>query len=83
MSGIAFCRKTLRVLETLKLGKWLLGTSDRRGQDKSHKVRPVGWGWKHQQIPMTLQTLRMPRTTCDFRQHDIVAQLLTPCGSTQ
>ena len=33
MSGIASCRKALRVLETLKLGKWLLGTSDRRGQD--------------------------------------------------
>jgi hypothetical protein len=32
----------LRVLETLKLGKWLLGTSDRRGQDKSRKVRRVG-----------------------------------------
>ena len=42
MSGIASRRKALRGLETLKLGKWLLGTSDRRGQDKSRKVRPVG-----------------------------------------
>ena len=42
VTEIAFCRKALRVLATLKLGEWLPGTSDRRGQDKSRKVRPVG-----------------------------------------
>src|ERR1700756_857279 len=25
------------------LGSWAVGTSDRGGQDKSRKVRPVGW----------------------------------------
>ena len=41
MTGIAFCRKA-RVLGTLKLGECLLGTRNRRWQDKSRKVRPVG-----------------------------------------
>ena len=37
------CRMPLRVLGSLQLGNWALGTSDRRGQDKSRKVRAVGW----------------------------------------
>ena len=32
MTGIVFCRKTLRALATLKLGEWLPVTSDRRGK---------------------------------------------------
>ena len=43
MTGIAFCRVPLRVVGTVKLGKWALRASDRRGQDKSRKVRTVGW----------------------------------------
>jgi len=31
-----------RVLRVCWLGSWALGTSDRGGQDKSRKVRPVG-----------------------------------------
>ena len=42
--------------------------TNRRGQDKSRKVRPVGWGRKHQQILMTPQTLQIPGTSCDFWQ---------------
>jgi hypothetical protein len=42
MTGIAFCREPLRVLGSPKPGKWVLEGSDRGGQDKSRKVRPVG-----------------------------------------
>ena len=42
MTGIAFCRIPSGVIESEKPGGWVLGTSDRRGQDKSRKVRPVG-----------------------------------------
>ena len=42
MTGIAFCRKPARVLRPLDLGKWVSGCSNRRGQDKSRNVRPVG-----------------------------------------
>jgi hypothetical protein len=42
MIGIAFCREPLRVVGTVKLGKWALRPSDRRWQDKSRKVRSVG-----------------------------------------
>jgi hypothetical protein len=42
MTAIAFCCKPLRAFGSLKLGIWALGMSDRGGQDKSRKVRPVG-----------------------------------------
>jgi hypothetical protein len=42
MTGIAFCRNPSRAIESLKLGKLVLGISDRGWQDKSRKVRPVG-----------------------------------------
>ena len=42
MTGMALCRKPLRVLARSKLMRWVLGGSDRGGQDKSRKVRPVG-----------------------------------------
>jgi hypothetical protein len=58
MTGIAFCRKTRGFLESLELGIWALGASDRRWQDKARKVRAVGWGRKQQQAPTTWPTLR-------------------------
>ena len=42
MTGIAFCQNLSGVIQAEKLGEWVLGASDRRGQDKSRKVRPVG-----------------------------------------
>jgi hypothetical protein len=42
MTGIALCREPLRVLGSPKPGNWVLEGSDRGGQDKSRKVRPVG-----------------------------------------
>jgi hypothetical protein len=42
MTGIALCHAP-RVVGTVKLWKWALRASDRRGQDKSRKVRTVGW----------------------------------------
>ena len=42
MTRTAFCRKSPRVPRASWLGSWALGTSDRGGQDKSRKVRPVG-----------------------------------------
>jgi hypothetical protein len=43
MTGIAFCRKPPPALARSKLMRWALGGSDRRWQDKSRKVRTVGW----------------------------------------
>jgi hypothetical protein len=43
MTAIALCRKPLRGLARSKLMRWALGGSDRGGQDKSRKVRTVGW----------------------------------------
>ena len=43
MDRTACCRNRLRVFENLQLGNWALGTGDRGGQDKSRKVRTVGW----------------------------------------
>ena len=43
MTESASCRMPLRVLGSLQLGNWPLETSDRGGQDKSRKVRSVGW----------------------------------------
>jgi hypothetical protein len=42
MTESAFCHMRLRAIGSLLLGNWALGTSDRGGQDKSRKVRPVG-----------------------------------------
>ena len=43
MTAFAFSREWLRVLRRFRLTGWALGTSDRGGQDKSRKVRTVGW----------------------------------------
>jgi hypothetical protein len=43
MTAIALCRKPLRGLARSKLMRWALGGSDRGWQDKSRKVRTVGW----------------------------------------
>ena len=37
------------------------GVTNRLGQDKTRKVRAVGWGRNGQQIPTTRQTLRSNR----------------------
>jgi hypothetical protein len=42
MIRIVLCREPLRVLGNPKPGRWVLEGSDRGGQDKSRKVRPVG-----------------------------------------
>ncbi len=43
MGRTACWRKSPRVPRVSWLGSWALGTSDRGGQDKSRKVRTVGW----------------------------------------
>ena len=43
MTAFAFSRQWPRVLGKFRLAGWPLGTSDRGGQDKSRKVRTVGW----------------------------------------
>jgi hypothetical protein len=42
MTGIAFRREPLPAPARSKPTRWALGASDRGGQDKSRKVRPVG-----------------------------------------
>ena len=41
--AFALSREYLRILGRFVLGGWALRTSDRGGQDKSRKVRTVGW----------------------------------------
>ncbi len=43
MTNSASCHKPLRVLGSVRLWDWARETSDRGGQDKSRKVRTVGW----------------------------------------
>jgi hypothetical protein len=43
MTAFAFSREWLRIIGKFRLGGRALGTSDRGGQDKSRKVRPVGF----------------------------------------
>ena len=43
MTETVSCRNRLRALGSLLLGNWAQGTSDRVWQDKSRKVRTVGW----------------------------------------
>jgi hypothetical protein len=43
MTAFALSRECLRIPGKFRLGGWALGTSDRGGQDKSRKVRTVGW----------------------------------------
>src|SRR5207237_7438935 len=42
VTGVQTCALPIWVLRVCWLGSWALGTSDRGGQDKSRKVRPVG-----------------------------------------
>src|SRR5882672_9569057 len=44
MTGVALCRKPLRVLGIVKLRKWTLRTSDRGGRDKANwrSLAPFG-----------------------------------------
>jgi hypothetical protein len=42
MKAVACVRNPLRALYGFRIGNWALRTSDRGGQDKSRKVRPVG-----------------------------------------
>jgi hypothetical protein len=39
------------------------GKTNRRGQDKAHKLRAVGWDGQHQKNPAIRQTLRNTRRT--------------------
>jgi hypothetical protein len=43
MTESASCHMPLRVPGSQQLGDWAQETSDRGGQDKSRKVRTVGW----------------------------------------
>jgi len=43
MTETVSCHNRLRAFGSLQLGYWAQGTSDRVWQDKSRKVRTVGW----------------------------------------
>jgi len=66
MTGTAVCRILSGVLESEKLGEWVLGAGDRRGQDKARKVRAVGCGWVERRIPAIPQTLCSARRNLQF-----------------
>lgn len=81
MIAIAFRRVLAKVLAGMRAVGIEHGSDDRGGQGKSRKVRPVGWGRKHQQIQIALQTLPISSKPWDFRQHAIIARLSTPFGA--
>ena len=55
------------------------GGSDRRGQDKSRKVRAVGRGGEHRKIPISLRTLRTEGATCALRRRAVAIWFSAPC----
>jgi hypothetical protein len=61
MTAIALCRKQLRGLARSKLMRWALGGSDRGGQDKSRKVRTVGWVGSSAKFRLVRNIARVPR----------------------
>jgi hypothetical protein len=63
MTRTAFCPKSSRVPRGYCIGSWALGANDRGGQDKARKVRAVGRGGEHREIPAIRQTLRHIRRT--------------------
>ncbi|EIG61289.1 hypothetical protein Bra1253DRAFT_06121 [Bradyrhizobium sp. WSM1253] len=81
MIANAFRRMMSKPVAILRVVGREPGVSDRGGQGKSRKVRPVGRGREHQQIQITLQTLPMSGKLCDFRQRAILVQLWTPFGA--
>ena len=72
MTRTAFCRKSPRVPRGSWVGSWALGTSDRGGQDKGRKVRPVGWLGngrnfrRASNIAKVRRTLPISRCSCPF-----------------
>jgi hypothetical protein len=66
MTGIAFRRNPSGVIESEIPGEWVLGTNDRRGQDKARKVRAVGCAWVERRIPAIPQTLCSTRRNLRF-----------------
>jgi hypothetical protein len=56
------------------------GGSDRRGQDKSRKVRPVGRGGEHRKIPTSLRTLRAEGATCALCRRAVAIRFSAPCA---
>ncbi|MET4484026.1 hypothetical protein ABIB66_008597 [Bradyrhizobium sp. F1.13.3] len=81
MIAISFRRMMSKPVATLRVVGREPGVSDRGGQGKSRKVRPVGRGGNHQQTQITLQTLPTSGKLCDFRQRAILVQLSTPFGA--
>src|SRR6185312_6462096 len=63
IGGFTAMTRTPRVPRVCWLGSWALGTSDRGGQDKSRKVRPVGRDGEHREIPAIKQTLHQVSRT--------------------
>jgi hypothetical protein len=61
MTAFAFCRKQLRALARYKLMGWALRTSDRVWQDKSRKVRTVGWGRNSAKFRLVRNIARVSR----------------------
>jgi hypothetical protein len=63
MTARVSCRSPLCALGSLQLGNWARETSDRGGQDKARKVRAVGRGEEHWEIPAIQQTLHQVSRT--------------------
>ena len=61
MGRTACCRKSPRVPGVCWFGSWALGTSDGGGQDKSRKVRTVGWVRKSAKFRLVRNIARLSR----------------------
>lgn len=70
MTAFAFSREWLRILGKFRLGGWPLGTSDRGAQDKSRKVRTVGWRRKSAKFRLVQNIARLSRNLRFSATHD-------------
>jgi hypothetical protein len=75
MTENASCRNPMCLLGSLRLGDWAQETSDRGGQDKSRKVRTVGWVWnsaKFRLVPHIAKVSRnLDHSTTGYRRSTI------------
>ena len=69
MGRTASCRKSPRVPGRW-LGSWAVGTSDRGGQDKSRKVRTVGWVRNSAKFKLVRNIARVSRNLRFSATHD-------------
>jgi hypothetical protein len=70
MTETVSCRNRLRAFGILQLWNWALGMSNRAGQDKSRKVRTVGWVRNDAKFRLVRNIARLSRNLRFSATHD-------------